>query len=189
MKRSSVPTVVLIAAVALVALLVYGVVQQQTGVGSTVLDQAVKRGERPAAPARGVERPTLDAATRRKLADLEGQVVVVNFWASWCGPCKSEAPHLNALSEQYADQLTVLGVNTRDPDLVNAQTFARANGLVFPSLFDPDQSVAAAFGDRGPVGMPTTLLLDDEHRVAVRFYGAVRARDVVPHLAEAGVEA
>lgn len=130
--------------------------------------------------------PTISGG-RLALADLEGPVLV-NFWASWCGPCKSEAPHLNAIAQQYDGRLTVLGINTRDPDLVNAQTFARANGLTFPSLFDPDQAAAAAFGGRGPVGMPTTLLLDAEHRVAVRFYGAVAARDVVPFLSEIGVE-
>lgn len=171
MKRSSVPTVVLIAAVALVALLVYGVVQQQTGVGSTVLDQAVQRGERPAAPARDLPRPTLDAATERKLADLEGQVVVLNFWASWCGPCKTEAPVLNRAQEELdaKGDGTVVGVTYQDAADAS-RTFAKENSFTFPTLRDPGDTLFDAYGNRG---IPETFVLDKRGRVVALSRGEI----------------
>src|SRR4051812_35944045 len=100
MKRSALPTAVLVAATALVALLIYGVVSKGT---DTTLDDAVKRGERPAAPGAGRALPVLgDDAAKRTLAEYKGKVVVLNFWASWCDPCKDEAPFLKATQARLA---------------------------------------------------------------------------------------
>jgi cytochrome c biogenesis protein CcmG/thiol:disulfide interchange protein DsbE len=162
-KRSSVPTVVLLAAAALVALLVYGVVQQQSGVGSDALETAVQRGERPAAPGRDVPRPAIDAETRRTLADLEGQVVVVNFWASWCGPCKTEAPVLNRAQadlERKGDG-TVVGITYHDAADAS-RDFAKQNGFAFPTVRDPDDTLFSAYGNRG---IPETFVLDKQGRI------------------------
>lgn len=115
------------------------------------------------------------------LTDFDGPVVV-NFWASWCGPCVAEAPHLAAISEQYADDgVTVLGV-ALDSSEVNARTFERDHDIPFTSIHDPSKQVAAAFGRSGPAGLPTTILLDAEHRVASRMLGAVTARELAPRL-------
>ncbi len=142
--------------------------------------------QRVAAP--DVTGPTLDGSTLA-LNDLDGPVVV-NFWASWCGPCAREAPHLAALAQQYGPRgVSIVGVNVRDT-VTNAQAFEREYGISYPSWDDESAQIASQFGALGPAGLPSTVLLDSEHRVASRLFGAVTARQVAPRLdgllAEAG---
>jgi thiol-disulfide isomerase/thioredoxin len=139
-------------------------------------------------PAPDVSGPTLDGSTLT-LDDLDGPVVI-NFWASWCGPCAQEAPHLAAIAEQYADRgVSVVGVNVRDT-VANARAFEREYDISYPSWDDESAQIASQFGALGPAGLPSTVVLDAEHRVASRMFGAVTARQLAPRLdgllAEAG---
>lgn len=111
------------------------------------------------------------------LQSMDGPVVV-NFWASWCGPCAEEAPDLAAVSQAYAAEgVTVVGVNL-DERAANALTFERDFGIPYPSWADPSGTIAAQFGGLGPAALPTTILLDAEHRVASRLFGEVTARQL-----------
>lgn len=142
------------------------------------LRQDAPADQRPPAPT--VTGTTLDGE-RIELSDYDGPVVL-NFWASWCGPCVSEAPHLAAISEEFGDRgVQVLGVNL-DTSQTNARTFERDHDIPFPSIHDPSKKVASAFGRQGPAGLPTTIVLDAKHRVASRLLGAVTARDLAPRL-------
>jgi thiol-disulfide isomerase/thioredoxin len=139
-------------------------------------------------PAPEVSGPTLDGSSLA-LADLDGPVVI-NFWASWCGPCAAEAPHLASIAETYGERgVAVVGVNVRDT-LANARAFEREYGIAYPSWDDESASIASQFGALGPAGLPSTVLLDADHRVASRLFGAVTARQLAPRLdgllAEAG---
>lgn len=117
------------------------------------------------------------------LADLDGPVLV-NFWASWCGPCVREAPHLAAIADQYADEgVHVVGVNVKD-SVTNALSFERDHDIAYPSWHDEAAAIAASFGGIGPAALPSTIVLDAEHRVAVRLFGAVTARQLAPYLEE-----
>jgi peroxiredoxin len=97
-----------------------------------------------------------------RLQEQRGQVVLVNFWASWCGPCRQEMPHLNRLYDKYRSSgFVLLGVNI-DDDSRTATSAAGKWGLKFPVLFDADKAVSKLY-DLG--SMPATVLIDRDGKV------------------------
>ena len=107
---------------------------------------------------------TLKGADGRnlRLQEQRGQVVLVNFWATWCGPCRQEMPHLNRLYDKYRGSgFTLLAVNI-DDDPRTALSTAAKMGLRFPVLLDTDKAVSKRY-DLG--SMPATVLIDRDGKV------------------------
>jgi thiol-disulfide isomerase/thioredoxin len=103
-----------------------------------------------------------------------GKVVVLNVWGSWCGPCRKEAPDLQAASEQTKSFSQFIGINTKDRSEAPAEAFVRANRLTYPSIYDPDGKTLLAFaGDLPPSAIPSTLIIDTQGRLAVRVLGDI----------------
>jgi peroxiredoxin len=117
-----------------------------------------------------------------------GQVLVVNFWYAACPPCRVEAPWLEELSQQFADDgVQFLGVNIRDGK-ATAQTFATSFGITYPSVIDTDGAVTLAFtGLASPTAVPTTIVLDRQGRPAARIVGLID-KSVLESLIEAALE-
>ena len=104
------------------------------------------------------------------LSDYRGQVVVVNFWASWCGPCRDEAPVLRALSNRYADQGVVfVGVAYEDVE-ANSLAFMEEFDITYPNGPDLRSEISRAYRI---VGVPETFIIDQEGHVAEFIYAAV----------------
>ena len=125
----------------------------------------IKASDRIAAPA--LSGMTLSG---KNYAYNVGQVAVVNVWASWCAPCRAEAPTLAALTEKYTD-VAFIGILTRD-NPVNAEAFARRFALPYPTLID--DSVLIGFRKSLPANaIPSTVLIDKRGNVAARISGEV----------------
>ncbi|MBJ7608869.1 MAG: TlpA family protein disulfide reductase [Candidatus Dormibacteraeota bacterium] len=104
------------------------------------------------------------------LASLHGHPVVVDFWASWCGPCRQEQPELKAIVVKYSARgVQFLGVDIRD-DNANARAFVQEFKVSYPSVADPASDVAANFGVDAP---PTTLVVDSAGNIRLRDLGTL----------------
>jgi cytochrome c biogenesis protein CcmG, thiol:disulfide interchange protein DsbE len=165
---------------ALIGLLVYGV--KATGPGQT-LDDAIARGQRPAAPA--IALPRLEGGANAALADYRGRVVILNYWASWCTPCRQESPLLERWHRRISTRGgTVLGVDSLDVT-ADARAFVRRFRLTYPMLRDRDGATQKRFG---VTGYPETLILDRDGRIAALQRGPVDdaflGRTVLPLLAK-----
>jgi thiol-disulfide isomerase/thioredoxin len=140
-------------------------------------------GERPPAPPIAGE--TLHG-DRLDVADLRGDVVVVNVWASWCPPCRAETDDLEAVYQATRDQgVSFVGINMRD-SRDRAVSFMEGR-VTYPSIFDPASAYARHFTDPpAPVGPPATLVIDRRGDVAVAIYrvvGPIELQTVVERVA------
>jgi cytochrome c biogenesis protein CcmG/thiol:disulfide interchange protein DsbE len=180
MRRALSPAPIAIVCVllALIALLAYGLAQNEPDRG---VDEALARGER--SPAPEFELPKLGGGGSTSLADYRGQVVVLNFWASWCKPCREESPLLERWHRRIRDRgATVLGVDILDVT-GRAQAFVDEFGLTYPMLKDKDGEGLDRFG---VVAYPETFVIDRQGRIAAVARGPVddafMRRNVAPLL-------
>lgn len=121
--------------------------------------------------------------------DFAGKVVVLNLWGQWCGPCRAEAPALERAFEQTRDKgVAFLGINVRDPQQDKAQDFVVDNKVGYPSIYDPSMRTLLALGGIPASVIPTTLVLDRQHRVAAVFLRTLLAEDLVPVLERVAAE-
>jgi peroxiredoxin len=133
---------------------------------------------RPATVAVGQTAPAFAAPTLAgdtvSLADLRGQAVMLNIWATWCPPCREEMPGLEALQQQYGDQgLRVIGVSIDSRNAAGAvRQFLESNGITFTILHDADERVTGTFRT---LGVPETFLIDREGRLVQRWIGKIDA--------------
>lgn len=143
----------------------------QSFVGGSYNSVYFSPGSRAAAPA--IAATTL-SGQRFSLAGEHGSVVVLNFWGSWCSPCRAEAPRLAALSRYFShDPVRFVGDDVHD-HATAAEAFEHTFGIGYPSMNDPGEQVALAFHSTvPPTAIPSTLVIDRAGKIAARVIGEV----------------
>jgi cytochrome c biogenesis protein CcmG/thiol:disulfide interchange protein DsbE len=151
-------SIAVLGVVAFVGLLVFGLVSK--GSSSLAVGDAAPDGPL----------PRLEGGGTESLADYRGRWVLVNFWASWCLPCREEAPALERFQRRHGGpEFTVLGIATRDLSSDGRQ-FVQEYGLTYPQLRDGDGDVGDDFGT---TGVPENFLVDPSGKVRLLFRGPI----------------
>jgi cytochrome c biogenesis protein CcmG/thiol:disulfide interchange protein DsbE len=154
---------------ALLAVLVWRVVQKHGGGAAA----AIRRGEHPTAPVFDLGR--LDADGRLRLDSLRGKAVVLNFWASWCAPCKTEAPLLEAAWRKWRSRgVLVVGVDANDFKS-DARRFMRRYGVTYPVVHD---GPGAWLDDYGLSGFPETFFVRPDGRIDSWLQGELSRQEL-----------
>jgi cytochrome c biogenesis protein CcmG, thiol:disulfide interchange protein DsbE len=163
---------------ALLALLVWKVSHQ---IGNETVASEVQKGKQPAAPAFDLER--LDRDGRLRSESLEGKVVVINFWASWCVPCREEAALLDQTWKDARSRgVVVVGVDHQDAAQY-ARAFAERYGMTYPLVRDTGDHL---YDKYGATGVPESFFVTREGRVVAHVPGAVTRETLAAGLREAG---
>jgi len=172
--------------VLVVAATVGAVALASCGASSTDTDAGFAQGDGSytrIAPAERVAAPVLTGTDLEgkplTTADFAGKVIVVNVWGSWCEPCRHEVPELVKAAAARADVAQLVGINTRDYSVDTALAFTRAGGVTFPSFFDPDGELLLTFTALPPRAIPSTVVIDQQGRVAARILGEVTASTLI----------
>jgi cytochrome c biogenesis protein CcmG, thiol:disulfide interchange protein DsbE len=153
---------------ALLALLVWKVVRDDR----TNVARSFTQGHRTMAEDFALRRLNGDGSLR--LSSMRGKVIVVNFWATWCIPCKREAPRFRAAHERFGNRVEFVGVDTADfsPD---ARDFLGRYGITYPNVRDPNRSV---LDDYGGLPIPRTFVISPNWRVTGYIFGEVRTEEL-----------
>jgi cytochrome c biogenesis protein CcmG/thiol:disulfide interchange protein DsbE len=151
----------------LIGLLIYGVSARSA---NRTLDERVARGQRPAAPQATRLLPVLGGSGQRSLASYRGEVVVLNFWASWCEPCQVEAPLLERTQSRLErHHSTVLGVSYIDAS-TDSLTFVHRFRLTYPNLRDAEGAFAHSYGTDQ---LPESFVLDRQGQIVAISRGEI----------------
>jgi cytochrome c biogenesis protein CcmG, thiol:disulfide interchange protein DsbE len=148
----------------LLALLAWRVIEDRDAGAAAHL----RKGESPMAP--NIDEPRLDRPGRFRLSDYRGKAVVVNLWASWCLPCKKEAPRLNAAWRRWRDRgVVVVGVDAQDL-ASDAKSFLREHRVPYPVVHDASGNVLDAYGW---TYFPETYFVRPDGRLASAVFGEI----------------
>ena len=138
-------------------------------------------------PLRGTPGPLsgpdlMDTSKTISLSDFAGEVVVINVWGQWCGPCRAEISELEKVYDATrGDGVAFLGIDVRDNDIEAPRDFVIDRDVTYPSIYDPVMRTMIAFGGKYPTTViPSTVVLDREHRVAAVFLRELLAEDLLP---------
>ena len=138
-------------------------------------------------PLRGTPGPLsgpdlMDTSKTISLSDFAGEVVVINVWGQWCGPCRAEISELEKVYDATrGDGVAFLGIDVRDNDIEAPRDFVIDRDVTYPSIYDPAMRTMIAFGGKYPTTViPSTVVLDREHRVAAVFLRELLAEDLLP---------
>lgn len=135
--------------------------------------------ETPLLPTYADTLPTMDADTfERLLSELEGTPVLVNFWGSWCPPCKDEMPRLVAAHDEFGDRVQFLGVDIMD-NREDAKLFMEEYGMTFPSVFDVPDVIKTSLGQ---FGQPTTVFFRADGSFEFAYAGPIGENILGKHL-------
>ena len=125
----------------------------------------------------------LDGKGSLTLSQDAGKVVVVNFWASWCAPCRIESPQLDSVYRAYKSKgVDFVGVDFKDSIRAQAQSFVENNDISYPIVYDQQGKTAVELGKLPALGLPFTVLIDRQQRVAAVYTQALSPKDLEPVL-------
>jgi thiol-disulfide isomerase/thioredoxin len=145
------------------------------GAGLPVVGQVIPAAQRPSGPR--ISGTTL-AGQRLYVAGWRGRTVVINFWGSWCVPCRKEAPVLARVAGDTRPLgVRFAGIDIRDNPAAGL-AFERRYHIPYPSISDPDNLIAARFGAAAPAATPSTYILDSRGRIAWAWFGATTYRQL-----------
>lgn len=184
-RRTAVLAAAVLAGVLLAVVLVAGWAGGSSGVtdiGGNTNAVVYQAGHRPLAP--DFTATTL-TGSKLSFSAYRGRVVVVNFWGSWCVPCREEASTLSYVAAQYqASGVSFLGVDVRDTT-ASAEAFARSFRVPYPSVSDPSSAITLDFTAVVPIaGTPTTLVVDRTGHIAGAVFGTVTYPELTAILAQ-----
>jgi thiol-disulfide isomerase/thioredoxin len=147
-------------------------VSSATDTGRSAFFEVSRRQPAPALTGELLDGGAFDLARHR------GEVIVINLWASWCNPCRAEAPELVAVADATKSQrVSFVGIDIRD-DRDKAKAFVQRYGLGYPSLFDPAGRTVLNFAKVPPTATPSTLIIDRKGRIAALYTKAMLREDL-----------
>jgi thiol-disulfide isomerase/thioredoxin len=179
-RRSGVLAAVLAAVFVLAGCSGDGGSKTYTFQGATKLGSLIPVADRK--PAGDVHAPLLDGDGTYRLSADKGKVVLLNFWATWCPPCRVEAPQLDNVYRAYkAKDVLIVGVDTKDFPRSKPESFVSDNQITYPIVFDEQGESIVTLGSI-PGSLPFSVLVDRQGRVAAVYIGPVTPKDLSPVL-------